>query len=140
MKVVILQGKKKSQLIFFYDPKITEVIKSIKGWSFDIECKKWYIPLEGSEAILQKFEKEKIETIQLIEPLAKKPLGEVNSNNVRVTKCGSHYKVNLPISLVAYNALRNIPNIIFENNSWIIKGESIQEFFNACKSNNIKIE
>ncbi len=88
---------------------------------------------------MQKLQREKIESVILIE-LGKKPFSEVNSNIARVTKCGGHYKVLLPIPLVAYNALRNIAGIIYENNAWIIKGESIEEFFDACKTNNITIE
>ena len=100
---------------------------------------KWYIPVEGIETIMHAFEKEAIETIVIQEPTRKRPFEEINSNFVKVTKCGAHYKVNMPIPLVAYKALKTIPGIIYDNNSWIIKGESIEEFFNACKTNNIKI-
>ena len=137
MKVAVLQGHTKAQIIFFYNASVIEAIKTITGWSFDMVCKKWYIPCAGVEELLKKLEKEKIETTVIVE-VGKRPFSEINAERVRVSKCGEHYKVHLPIPLDAYNALKKIPGIIYENNSWLIKGESIEVFFNACRANNIK--
>ena len=49
MKVAIMQGHIKAQIVFFYNTSVIEAIKTIKGWSFDMVCKKWYISREGEQ-------------------------------------------------------------------------------------------
>jgi hypothetical protein len=44
MKVAILQGYTKAQIVFFYNASVIEVIRTITGCSFDMVCKQWYIP------------------------------------------------------------------------------------------------
>ena len=101
MKVALMQGHMKAQIVFFYNASVIETIKTIKGWSFDMLCKKWYIPREEVDELVKKLEKDNIEYTVIVE-VGKRPFIEINAENVTVAKCGEHYKVQLPIPLVAY--------------------------------------
>ena len=41
MKVALLQGKKSTQIVFNYNSIVKDTIKTVKGWHYDVVCKKW---------------------------------------------------------------------------------------------------
>ena len=63
MKVLFVEGQKKAQVVFVFNTKVIEVIKSVKGWSFDLVQKKWYIPMTKVEELIEKFLKLEITSI-----------------------------------------------------------------------------
>ena len=63
MKVLFIEGKKKAQVVFLFNKKIIEVIKTVKGWSFDTVQKKWYVPMTTVEELTETFLKLEITSI-----------------------------------------------------------------------------
>ena len=55
MKVLFVEGNKKAQDVFVFNTKIIEVIKSVKGWSFDTVQKKWYVPMSKVDELIKSF-------------------------------------------------------------------------------------
>ena len=72
--------------------------------------------------------------------LAKKPFGMSNQHTVKATKFSNFTTLHLPLPYYAYNLIKNMPNVIQEKNSWIIKSDIQEEFFKLCNEHNINVE
>ena len=157
MKVALLEGKKSTQIVFNYNSIVKDTIKTVKGWHYDVVCKKWYVPNDKMDEIVTKLEKLGISTVFIednqennhnvrkfedeIFPLnAKKPLSSNNQHRVKATKFSNFMKLHLPMPFYAYNVIKNLQNIIIEQNSWIIKNDIKDDFFKICQDNNICVD
>ena len=156
MEVVFMDVYKSCQVIFKYNVEIINAIKTINGWSFDVACKKWYIPKPKMDELIEKLENMGFRTI-ICNRLAntenvskrsieeepksvKKPFSLNNQHTIKASKYSNFITIHLPIPNYAYNVIKSLPNMIHEKNSWIIKSDIQEEFFKLCKDMNITIE
>ena len=76
MKVALLEGEKSTQIVFNYNSIVKDTIKTVKGWHYDVVCKKWYVPNDKMDEIVTKLEKLGISTVFIED-------NQDNNHNVR---------------------------------------------------------
>ena len=157
MKVAFLEGKNSTQIVFNYNSIVKDSIKTVKGWHYDVVCKKWFIPNDQMDELIIKLEKLGFSTVfiednqenhnikrkfedEILQVNAKKPLSANNKHIVKASKFSSFMKLHLPMPFDAYNVIKNLQNIIMEKNSWIIKNDIKDDFLKICQDNNICVD
>ena len=60
-----VDGTKTCQVVFLYNEDIKNTIKTINGSSFDVICKKWYIPKTGMNDLIERLEKNGSTTVKI---------------------------------------------------------------------------
>lgn len=145
MSVFLIKTNKFTEIIFYFNKSIIEIIKQVDDVRFDINKKRWTVPTCNIRILTEKLKANDIlyyiddQTSSSSQLPARRAFSDITNMEILKVKIDNEMDqvyINLPIAPQLFHTLKKLDHVRdYNKNQMIIKGYAA--FKKTCEDNNI---